>query len=198
VKNMGSMFYNASSFSQTLCWDVSGKVTTDWLVGTNGASNGDTCTPTATPSIMPTISPTGSPVSTVMPTFIPTVTPTAVPTITPTIKLLTGTIVESNHPYDPKTQNKWKISLAKYFNRCAVLTMDPLSSTPSKKDAFVKIEVKDGDTKTKVGGSKLYGDGLSEFPSTVVTGDVLKVIFKSTSNSEPDYGFKLYIAPCPP
>lgn len=105
-------------------------------------------------------------------------------------------IVESLHPYEPNTVLKWSIDIAKEFNGCAVLTMDPLSYTPSKKDAFLKLVLINGGTKSNVGRNKLFRKHLSQFPVTTVDGDSLNIVFKSTS-ALTDYGFKLYINQCP-
>ena len=74
------MFYSASSFDQTLCWDLSG-VSTDNMFESSPGSIGDTCAPTPVPT---TSSPTTSPKPTTAPTTKPTPKPTTAPAPAPT------------------------------------------------------------------------------------------------------------------
>ena len=54
------MFQNASAFNQQLCWDLTGKTTTDMFTGTDGAS-AIICIPSSEPTSQPTGQPTSQP-----------------------------------------------------------------------------------------------------------------------------------------
>ena len=60
VKSMHSMFKFASAFNQQLCWDLTGKSTTNMFEGTSGAVAID-CPPTNEPTGQPTDQPTDQP-----------------------------------------------------------------------------------------------------------------------------------------
>jgi hypothetical protein len=57
---MIQMFYSASSFDQTLCWDLSGVSTDNMFEGSLG-SIGGTCAPTTKPTPKPTTAPAPAP-----------------------------------------------------------------------------------------------------------------------------------------
>ena len=60
VESMYEMFNGASSFNQTLCWDLSGVSTDNMFEGSLG-SIGGTCAPTTKPTPKPTTAPAPAP-----------------------------------------------------------------------------------------------------------------------------------------